>query len=41
MQKLKIRALPVNFDTLAVHEKEWMKTWDEKVRGRGAASGAE
>jgi iron(III) transport system substrate-binding protein len=41
MQKLEIRALPVNFDTLADHEKEWMKTWDEKVRGRGAASGAE
>ena len=41
MQTLEIRPLPVNFDTLAAREKDWMKTWDEKVRGRGTASGAE
>jgi iron(III) transport system substrate-binding protein len=41
MQTLEIRELPVNFDTLAAHEKEWMKTWDEKIRGRGPAPAAE
>jgi iron(III) transport system substrate-binding protein len=36
MRTLAIRPLPVDFDTLAAREKEWMKTWDESVRGRGA-----
>jgi iron(III) transport system substrate-binding protein len=36
MQALEIRPLPVDFDTLAAREKDWMKTWDEKVRGRGS-----
>jgi iron(III) transport system substrate-binding protein len=35
MQSLEIRPLRVNFDTLAIHEKQWMKTWDEDIRGRG------
>ncbi|HUI10467.1 MAG TPA: extracellular solute-binding protein [Bacteroidota bacterium] len=30
------RALPLDVDTLALHEKEWMRDWDETVRGRGA-----
>lgn len=34
MQTLDLRPLPVNFDTIAVREKEWMKEWDENVRGR-------
>jgi iron(III) transport system substrate-binding protein len=41
MQTLEIRPLPVNFDTLAVREKEWMKSWDENVRGRGPAPAGE
>lgn len=32
---LRIVPLAVNFDTLAVREKEWMSLWDERVRGRG------
>jgi len=41
MQTLEIRALPVDFDTIAVREKEWMKTWDETVRGRGLSPSAD
>jgi iron(III) transport system substrate-binding protein len=36
MQALEIRPLRGDFDTLAAREKDWMKTWDEKVRGRGS-----
>ena len=36
MRSLDYRALPLDVDTLAVHEKEWMRVWDETVRGRGA-----
>lgn len=32
---LTIVPLPVDYDTLAVREKEWMSLWDERVRGRG------
>lgn len=41
MQAIAIRALPVDFDTLEVCEKVWMKKWDEDVRGRGQSQGAE
>jgi len=41
MQSLQIRSLAVNFDTLASYEREWMKTWDESVRGRGTNSAGE
>ncbi len=40
MQALQMRPLGVDFDTLAFREKEWMKRWDETVRGRGLNSGA-
>jgi len=36
MQSLAYRALPLDIDSLALHEKEWMRSWDESVRGRGA-----
>jgi iron(III) transport system substrate-binding protein len=29
------KAMPVNWDTLSAHEKEWMTLWDEQVRGQG------
>jgi len=32
---LHLKPLPVDYDTLAAHEKEWMTLWDEQVRGRG------
>ncbi|MEW6510589.1 MAG: extracellular solute-binding protein [Bacteroidota bacterium] len=38
---LRLRPLPVDFDTLAVHEKQWMALWDERVRGRGGELNAE
>jgi len=41
MQVLEIRALPVDFDTIAAREKQWMKTWDETVRGRGLSPSAD
>jgi len=41
MQTLDIRALHVDFDTLAAFEKLWMKEWDESVRGRGTAPAQE
>jgi iron(III) transport system substrate-binding protein len=41
MQGLAIRPLPVDFDTLASHEKEWMKKWDGEIRGRGTVPGAD
>ncbi len=39
MQSLQIRPLAVSFDTVASHEREWMKAWDEGVRGRGTRHG--
>jgi hypothetical protein len=27
----------VDWKSLAVHEQEWMKRWDQTVRGRGKA----
>jgi iron(III) transport system substrate-binding protein len=39
MQAVDIRPLGVNFDTLAAREKEWMKRWDETIRGRGSDAG--
>lgn len=42
MSKLDLKPLPVDFDSIAMHEKEWMSLWDQTVRGRGAsASGGE
>jgi iron(III) transport system substrate-binding protein len=37
LRDLKLKPFPVNFDTLAVHEREWMRRWDDEVRGKGAA----
>jgi len=39
MRSLNYRALPLDVDTLALHEKEWMREWDETVRGRGTGEG--
>ena len=36
MRSLDYRALRLDIDTLALHEKGWMRAWDEGVRGRGA-----
>ena len=39
MSTLELKALPVDFDSIAAHEKEWMSIWDQTVRGRGASEG--
>jgi iron(III) transport system substrate-binding protein len=33
-----IRPLSVNWDTLSLHEKEWMTLWDEQVKGQGRSA---
>jgi iron(III) transport system substrate-binding protein len=35
LRGLDLRPFPVNFDTLAAHEQEWMRRWDDEVRGKG------
>ena len=37
---LEVKPLAVNWDTLSVHEREWMKRWDEEVKGQGRARDA-
>lgn len=37
MQGLDLRAMPLDWQRLAEQEQAWMQTWDEQVRGRGAA----
>ena len=34
-----MKAADVDWDLLAAHGAEWMRTWDETVRGRGRARG--
>jgi iron(III) transport system substrate-binding protein len=35
---LDMKPMRVDWDQIAASEKEWMKRWDETVKGRGAAS---
>ena len=37
MQGLDIRPMELDWERLAENEQTWMQTWDEEVRGRGAA----
>jgi hypothetical protein len=32
---LRLRPMEVDWTDLALHEKEWMKVWDEQVKGSG------
>jgi len=32
---LTLRPMEVDWNSIALHEKEWMKTWDEQVKGSG------
>ncbi len=36
---LQLKEMPVDWDLLAAHEQEWMKRWDDEVRGRGREEG--
>jgi iron(III) transport system substrate-binding protein len=35
ISSLALRPLPLNYDSLAVREKEWLQLWEERVRGQG------
>jgi iron(III) transport system substrate-binding protein len=35
IRALRMTPLSINYDTLSAREKEWMRLWDERVRGRG------
>lgn len=36
---LHLKAMTINWDSLAAHEKEWMMLWDERVKGSGKSLG--
>ena len=35
ISSLRMKAMPVDWSELTANEKEWMKRWDDEVRGRG------
>ena len=35
MASLDIKPMNINWDSVAAHEKEWMKIWDDKIKGQG------
>ncbi len=35
MANLDLKPLPVDWDRVATHEQEWMKVWDDRIKGRG------
>jgi iron(III) transport system substrate-binding protein len=35
LRELNLKAMAVDWSSISLHEKEWMKRWDETVKGRG------
>jgi iron(III) transport system substrate-binding protein len=36
LRTLRLKPMPVDWNSIAAHEKEWMRRWDETVKGRGS-----